>query len=274
MPTAARPAVLLIDAHVHIHDCFDLGKFFDHAYENFRVAASRQDRAGAFDGVLMLTESARVDHFSTLRKNGMPATSNGWRVSATEETISLRIEGSGDRRLFVISGRQIVTGERLEVLALGMADGVDDGLPVRDVIASVQDSGAICVLPWGFGKWTGRRGRIVRELIVADFGDNLFLGDNAGRLRAWWRPREFAMADELGIRILPGTDPLPWPEEVSSPAAFGSVLDRGIDPARPFADIRRSLVDERRPPRPYGELERVLPFVRHQIGMQLRKRLG
>lgn len=272
-PPAARTRVLLVDAHVHIHDCFDVDKFFAHAFDNFRVEAGRSNHADAFDGMLLLTECAGVDRFGELHRIGIPAApaGNTWNVSETNESVSLRLEGDDGRRLFVVSGRQIVTDERLEVLALGMRDTVADGQPIRAVIEKVQASGALCVLPWGFGKWTGRRGRIVRELLDEDLGDNLFLGDNAGRLGLWSRPREFAMADERGIPILPGTDPLPWPSEVSAAAAFGSVLDCAIDPATPFADVRRYLVDQRGRCRPYGELERLVPFVRHQIGMQFKK---
>lgn len=273
-PATVREAVTLVDAHVHIHDCFDLPSFFDHAFENFFRQASRVARAEAFNGTLMLTESAGVDRFSELRRElgASPAAAGRWEVRATDEDVSLQVERDGDR-LFVVSGRQIVTSERLEVLALGMAGTIEDGLPIREVIAGVEASGAICVLPWGFGKWTGHRGRIIRELIDAHCGTNLFLGDNAGRLGFWSRPREFTTADARGIGILPGTDPLPWPGQVSAAAAFGSILDCGIGEATPFADIRRYLVDEHGPVNAYGELERLLPFVRHQIGMQLRKHL-
>ena len=273
---ATSSAATLIDAHVHIHDCFDLSQFFDCAHRNFRAQAEEVGRVTAFDGILMLTESAGVDRFSELKRtdSSSPLPSGSWRIAETNEEVSLRVVSADDRQLFVVSGRQIVTSERLEVLALGMADTIEDGLSIREVIARVQDSGAICVLPWGFGKWSGHRGGIVRELIKTDFGNNLFLGDNAGRLRLWSRPGEFETADERGIGILPGTDPLPWPSQVSTAGSFGCILDGRLSPSAPFADIRRRLVDKRDGPRRYGDLERLFPFVRHQIGMQLRKHLG
>lgn len=272
--SASHRGVTLLDAHVHIHDCFELSQFFDSAARNFAAEARRCGYAGNFDGVLLLTESAGVDRFSELRQSAGSVPTGQWRIDATEEALSLKLSNDDGAHLFVVSGRQIVTAERLEVLALGMADSVDDGLPIRDVIDRVQQSGALCVLPWGFGKWTGKRGRIVRELIGEDFGDNLFLGDNAGRLALAATPGEFQTAARRGIRILPGTDPLPWPDQVGAPARFGCMLDARLPDASPFAHLKRLLVVEKMTPRHYGRLERLLPFVRHQIGMQLRKHVG
>ena len=49
---------VLVDAHVHIHDCFGLETFFDQAYRNF-CSVARQHGWSSPLGVLMLTESAR-----------------------------------------------------------------------------------------------------------------------------------------------------------------------------------------------------------------------
>jgi hypothetical protein len=41
--------------------------------------------------------------------------------------------------------------------------------------------------------------------------------------------------------------------------------------ARPFTDIRRRLLDSGTAIEPYGNLEQLLPFIRNQVAMQLRK---
>jgi len=127
------------------------------------------------------------------------------------------------------------------------------------------------VLPWGFGKWTGKRGRIVRGILEGEPGRNFFLGDNSGRLALWPAPAEFAIAREKKVKILPGSDPLPYESQVRSIGRFGFVLERAIDRSRPFEEVARLLLDEDEQPKPYGSLERPLAFVRHQIAMQLRK---
>lgn len=284
-PPADQESTLL-DTHVHIHDCFELPAFLDQACENFarqssagatgdvrRVSADR-DSSGTC-GVLLLTESHGVDAFGRLRGAAETREPIGsWRPGQTDEAESLRLVRQDGRALVVVAGRQIVTGERLEILALGMLEDPDDGLPIADVIDLVQQRGALCVLPWGFGKWTGRRGRIVRDILAAPPGRNFFLGDNAGRLGLWPPPGEFARAASLGIPVLAGTDPLPWPSQAGSAGRFGSRIETALDERRPFASLRRHLISEDREAETFGRLERLVPFVTHQVGMQLRNRLS
>lgn len=52
-----------------------------------------------------------------------------------------------------MAGRQIVTAEKLEVLALGTDLDIDDGRPIREVLSLVTENGGLPVIPWGAGKW-------------------------------------------------------------------------------------------------------------------------
>ncbi len=270
MPTS----ITILDAHVHIHDCFDLSAFFDNACENFRRHTTAGTSSGEIHGVLLLTESHGVEHYNALRKSADAGSSASgrWKVSQNDEAESLRVAKDGDAaRLSIIAGRQIVTAEKLEILALGHPHSYADGKPIRKVIADVQSAGAICVLPWGFGKWTGSRGRIVRELLEDNFGENFFLGDNAGRLGLWPAPSEFRTAATKRIRLLPGSDPLPYARGVSSVGGFGLIIDKPVSWNRPFHDLRPLLLDRQVNLQSFGTLEHVFPFVRNQLAMQLRK---
>lgn len=266
--------VAILDAHVHIHACFDTAQFLQATYDNFFAQAQTLGKEAAFSGVVLLTESYGVDCYARLFKMAglLHSELAGWQLSTTNEPMSLSILNEAGEHLTLIAGRQIVSSERLEILALGLVETIEDNLPIRDIIQKVQSANALCVLPWGFGKWTGKRGKIVRRLLNDKPGENFFIGDNAGRLAVWPAPAEYAVAASNGIRMLSGTDPLPWPDQFDTAGRFGSLLDRGLDPLRPLADIRRYLLDEQRMPRPYGQLETLLPFVKHQVGMQFRKR--
>lgn len=269
-----QPDITILDAHVHIHDCFDISDFLDHAYENFRQAVDTGEAPGQFNAALLLTESCGANWFDTLRNSagdGDHFPWNNWRITTNDENQSLTATSKAGQELSIIAGKQIVTAENLEILALGYATDIEDGLPIEDVIATVQEAGALCILPWGFGKWTGKRGQIVREILQKDLGSNFFIGDNAGRLALWPAPAEFESAARKNIRILPGSDPLPYKEQVSSVGRFGLMLERGIDKDRPFADIHKALLDEKVAIRPFGSLEELLPFVKYQVAMQLRK---
>jgi hypothetical protein len=274
------PAVL-IDTHVHIHDCFPLAGFFDAAHANFERAARAQPGSlksshDGFIGVLMLTETARADCFRRLSAwadraaDGVDSVLEGWRLRHTEETGSVTAERHG-QRLYIIAGRQIVTAERLEVLALGFEGFVPDGEPIRGVIHRVRSAGAVPVIPWGFGKWWGERGKVVSGLLKDHERLGFFLGDNSGRTAFLGRPAHFQDARRDGIAILPGTDPLPFAAEYDRVGSFGLVMHQPIDPARPAAEIKRLLTSTPLGMKPYGRLETPLRFIQNQIAMQFYK---
>jgi hypothetical protein len=265
----------ILDAHVHVHDCFDADQFLAHARNNFDRCANELGTRKSYLGLLLLTESYGVNWFSNLHNPDYVSSKlKNWRVLTTDEPMSMSVTSGEDAALTIIAGRQIVTAENLELLALGMTGMPQDGAPIRDVIEHIQTSGALCVLPWGFGKWTGARGRIVEELLSGPLDDNFFIGDNGGR--PWFLPTqtEFRHAAGRGLAVLPGSDPFPFPNHVSRVGRFGAVLDCGVDLKHPFSDLRRILLESGLEPKPYGSLERFLPFFRNQIAMQLRKRLG
>jgi hypothetical protein len=177
----------------------------------------------------------------------------------------------GGRRLYLVAGRQIVTAERLEVLALGFEGFIPDGGSIRQVLERVRAAAAVPVIPWGFGKWWGERGRVVSALLKDHEALGFCLGDNSGRTTILGRPAHFEEAGRLGIPILPGTDPLPFPTEFGRAGRFGLVARTPIDPVRPAAEAKRVLTGRLSGTTPYGRLETPLRFVRNQIAMQLYK---
>jgi len=194
-----------------------------------------------------------------------------YRVFATEEDESLRIQKMDGASLFLISGRQIVTAERLEVLALSTVSEIPDGLPLEETVAEVEKNGALPVIPWGFGKWIGRRGRILKRFMEEVSRPSFFLGDNGGRPAFLPEPALFPFGRERGIRILPGSDPLPYPSETDRAGSFGFALRVPLDPGRPSHGIRTSLADHATCPEPYGRLETPFRFLRNQVAMQMMK---
>ena len=166
-----------------------------------------------------------------------------------------------------------MTVEGLEVLALGASrrDRLD-GRPFREVIGMLTDQGGLPVVPWGFGKWTGRRGALLKEFISGPIRNPFFLGDNSGRPGLIPSPALFRMGAEKGISTLPGSDPLPFPSENSRPGGFGFSLTGSLDPERPSREIKELLLDPAVKVKPYGRLETTARFLRNQCKMQLKKR--
>ena len=260
---------LLIDAHVHLYDCYAPAEFLEHAAANFeRAAAEHGWPSGA--GALLLTESAGADWFGRLEAGS--AKLGRWTVETTPDRTTL-LARDGVRRVALVAGRQVVTCEGLEVLLLGTRAAVPDRLPVREVLAEGKRLGALRVIPWGVGKWLFGRGRLLNELIEAARPDEaFFLGDIAGRPSFWSGPRHFARAARRNIRVLPGTDPLPFPSEVARPGRFGFRLAWPEDRPVSGEAIKAALGQGDVPLTPYGRPERFVPFIRHQVAMQRRKR--
>jgi hypothetical protein len=268
----------VVDAHVHIHACYELDELLDNGYMNLSSAPpSGAMRTGPGDQALFLlmTECARDDYFGALYESSRtgPVAGSGlrrWSMFPTGEEVSL-CAASGARRLVIVAGRQVACREGLEVLVLGTRHRFRDGLPIREVLAETASLGVPRVIPWGPGKWLFRRGRLLNELVREFQGPTLFLGDEGGRPGFWGYPAHFGAAARLGVRDLPGTDPLPFPHDVNKVGRMGFRLELDLDPARPAASLMSALVSQGAPLARFAVLESPLRFVRNQIGMQLRK---
>ena len=262
--------MVLVDAHVHLHDTFAVRSFLEAAAGNF-AAAGRAIGAYAAS-YLMFVESRGVDNFGRLASGA--AQTGEWDLQQSNEAVSLVARKQSAAPLVLVAGRQIVSAEGIEVLALGTRSPEPDGRPLADTVAAVRATGALPVLPWGFGKWWGRRGRLVEEQVEQSEPGELFLGDNGGRLASSGRPPLFERAEARGIAVIPGSDPLPLPGEVSKVGRYAFPVDASFAEGAPFATLRQALCSLVSSPRPLGRLEHLHTFVYCQVAMQLRKRLG
>ncbi|MGB7439423.1 MAG: hypothetical protein WA919_00010, partial [Coleofasciculaceae cyanobacterium] len=170
--------------------------------------------------------------------------------------------------IFIIAGRQVITKEKLEVLALITDKFVEDGLSLETTIQSVISAGGIPVIPWGVGKWIGRRGKLLSKLLTENNFPTLFLGDNSGRPIFWLQPIYFQQAKKQGLRVLPGTDPLPLASEASRPGSFGFTIQGSLSREEPGKQLKQMLLDSTVSINNYGYLETPWRFVSNQLGIR------
>jgi hypothetical protein len=264
--------VTLVDGHVHFHACFDETTFFDAAYDNFAAAAQQLAPGSSFVGCLMFTES-RSDHFYRhFRDRDGEEVPAGWFPVAMEDKSSMMARTADGRQLILVAGRQVVTAEGLEVLALGIDAEYPDGRSLGDTLTAVRESGALPVIPWGFGKWWFARGALLRGLIESEIRGEFFLGDNGGRLRYFRPPVHFRVARTREIPILPGSDPLPFQRENRRAGSYGFALPAEVGENQPTDIIKRLIRDHDRALVHYGQREGLTGFCRNQIAMQITKR--
>jgi hypothetical protein len=262
---------LLVDAHVHIYDCFDLDALFDAADRNFTRAAQRLGLDGApREGMLLLTETVNDHAFDAMAAGKLKP--KRWRVATTAEPAVLKVTLEGRPPLWMVAGRQIATREDLEVLALGTTARFPDGEPISTSLAASDQSAAMTALPWGFGKWWGQRGGIIERLMTAPRKRPLYGGDNGGRLAWSTRPRLLRLGERVGVKILPGTDPLPFAGQEVRVGGFGMMIPGWKSSDRPLQQLVASLADAPASPVEFGGLTGVSAFVRLQFAMQMRKR--
>lgn len=268
--------VFLIDAHAHIYHCFDENIFLDGALKNFRAAGASLECPTEPIGWLLLTESSGCHFFRQFRTKATLRSESRWTFLKTAEDCSLITCRSGVQgtRFVVVAGRQIVTSERLEVLALGTSSEFPDGLGLRATLDSVIESGAIAVLPWGFGKWWFRRGKLVGEVLRAFDPEHLYVGDNGGRPAFLPLSKLIDLAATRNIYNLPGSDPLPFGTQNRTAGGHGFVLRGEVDLRRPAEGLKSLLRRQQSQPQTYGGTETMGRFLRNQFRIQARRLYG
>lgn len=260
----------LVDGHAHFHECFDWQIGLRSA--SLHLGRSRR-QLGLPDesvGVLLLARSAAEAEFTAFGER-FASLESGWQVEPGTDDLTIHLTHRHDNSsLFLIDGRQVRTRSGLEVLGLAGKCEVPDGGDLEPTVRSVYASGAITVIPWGFGKWTGRRRVAVEDTLLGGLEMALFLGDNAGRPRLLPEPRLFARARAQGVMVLPGSDPLPIAGEERTLGRFGFVLER-FDTADPAASIRHAVSILRVQPRVFGEREGILRTIYRQALVQAKR---
>lgn len=255
---------LILDSHVHLHPPVKLERFLHTAWRNLRGAAKASEEDVC---LLCLTDMEGTDSPELLRAHAGP----DWSLEERDGAFLAR--GSDGARLWLLPGHQIASSDGLELLALDCSTRIPDrSLPLEALIPRVLELGAVPVVPWGVGKWTGTRGLLVKALVQSR--KDFCLADNGNRLRGSAEPPLLREARRLEMPVLLGSDPLPLEKAYIRAAACGNVVEgitmEGLSPA---ALLREAL---KRPEAlvPYGSLAHPMNFVASQVAMQLRKRLG
>lgn len=196
-----------------------------------------------------------------------------WTFDAAGDEPETLIARQGQAAVVVVCGRQVRSADGLEVLALGTRSTFPDGLSLLETVGAVRQSGALTVVPWGFGKWLGRRGKRVEAALELSMGaEALFVGDNGSRLGLLGAPTLVRASEQRGFRVLPGTDPFPFGGDHRRVGRFGFLAD--VDPAKaaPWRSLRAWLVGRPSSPVPYGSACGLGRFLFIQVGIQIYNR--
>lgn len=265
----------LIDAHAHIQDCYNIKDYFYSVYKNFSDIANRENISNGWIGVLFLTEVKELNFFNKLKSEGIKKSleENDFCLTKTLEDSSIILSDKNERKLIIIAGKQIITENNIEVLALGTSIDIEYGNSLESTIDQVLNTGAIPVLPWGVGKWLGKRKEILLEYIKSNNSKKFFLGDNGGRPIFWSTPKIFSIGTQFNHFVLPGSDALAISSEYNKTGSFGFSLESEIDLKKPSESLKNSIQNMEKQPKIFGKLESPFKFLSNQIKMQLRKHI-
>lgn len=270
--------IWFVDAHVHYHDCFGWRRFLNGALENLDRLAAAEPADAAVTGCLFFVDPEGRSSPALLASaaaesddRSLPA---GCSLVPLRENGAVRLERGDLPALLLVGGRQVATREGLEVLALSNRTGIADGLPLdRSVEASLAGA-ELTVLPWGFGKWWGARGRLVERVFAEARHERVYLGDNGNRAALAAEPEVFAESRRRGVPILTGSDPLPFAHHARRALGYGFRLEGEFDPAAPGSSVRRTLDAMDSSPAVFGRRSSVPHFLGDQLRMQWQVRVS
>ena len=256
--------LIVADTHVHLYPCYDFGSALRHLALNLRGHASSVPASSEETVLLALLAERRDCRCFRELVNGRSGLSCGIESAPEADVVKVMVEGCDPVYLF--AGRQIVTAERIEILALTTDLEIEDGLPARAVIDAVISAGGVPVVAWAPGKWFFQRGKLVAGLIGSSDPGRLLFGDTTLRPAIWGEPLLMRRARLRGFAVLAGSDPLPFAGEEVYMGRYVSVFRGDFDLERPVSSVRGILA--------VGGLEPVLSGPRcslPEVLLRLRK---
>jgi hypothetical protein len=256
---SATNPIIVADCHVHYYPCYDWLTFLSRLRENLSRLHPQAVQAA------FLTEGSAYNYFNDIKDGHM--LDAGGRIEIPtegEKTVCLRFAVAAPP-LFLFAGRQIITRERLEILALVVNHPIPDHMPAIETVAAVQAVGGIPVLPWAPGKWTLRRKKTVKALLCAYDPGGLYLGDSSLRPARMPESKLMQWAISEGFGVLAGSDPLPVKGEEHYAGSYGVQLTGPLDARHPARSICK-VIQETIVPIPTVGRRCSLPDVARRIG--------
>ncbi len=235
---------IIADTHIHFYPCYDLK-------QSLRVLRSNMASLGP-DSLhfAFLAERHDCHYFQAIKEKKLEISSSPVQVNDLGEALLLLEEGYND--LFLFAGRQIITRERLEVLALTTDQVIPDGLPVKEVIERINRTGAVAVLSWAPGKWFSKRGKIVAGLLADYSASEFLLGDTTLRPWCWLEPLLMKKGVTSGFSVVAGSDPLPFAGEEKMMGRYLSRWQMEFDMGNPVGSVRSYLKESGKYPERIG----------------------
>ncbi len=206
----------LLDTHLHLYSKFSISKLFDHCCESFSSFSKNRTTSAEFVTFYVRSEKEPIADEVLIGKH------DSWAVVKEQ---GLYHASSAGRDLYVVPGQQLNTIEGLEVLSIaGGSIDFSPKLSLKELLHEIQNlpDTPIVILPWGFGKWLGKKSNPIKEAIV-EFADKvpLYVGDIPARTSLLGGAE---IINNTRVNTLRGVDPLPMNGEEQRVGSYGTLV--------------------------------------------------
>ena len=265
--TSPNSTCWAIDTHVHLHPVqLSPGLLVNLCNGLIALMGEAYDRKLCFGWCL--ADMPSVDTLRVVLSAPFVAELASAEVQVQSDNDSVVNITSKNWSLTVIDGEQIVTEEGLELLCIGGKLLLGAPPKLRRAIDACLDQGFIPVLPWGAGKWLGRRGQYVADLVNhGTYSTELALSDNGTRPSLWPYPSILTRAEESDYAVLNGSDSLAVCNDQIRTGRAGIILDDARCRC-PMSAIRDVVSGANSNFRRYGSSMTTLQFLRTQIALR------
>ncbi len=275
MSQSSKDYVISIDSHFHIYKQFNPVSLLDSAYHQLMSNARGVYADLEILPVVFLADdisNSGFDFFNqNLAENKQRNDAEWVKDTQHQDENSILLKKSSSEQILVIRGYQLITSENLEVLIIGRKVSASfNRQPIHDIIKAHKDE-CLIILPWAVGKWLGKRGQIIIEMMNLYKNSDFCLGDNGGRPGLWKKISQFDLAKTKGFPILRGSDPLPLKGEEHKAGSYGFtvVAKNGIElTANSIISVLQSQLAKMNE---FGQQESSIGFIMNQIRLRIQK---
>jgi hypothetical protein len=267
-------SAVLMDGHVHLYPEYDLKQAFRYGTENIQKCL-RNSRLASAENIItvwLLTERWDCNFFQQMVTAPKKFSDGEVKLSPASEKTAVMLERKGFPKTFIFAGRQLVSKDGLEILALATDYFVKDRtLATSELIAAVNQSGGVPVLNWAPGKWFFNRGKIVRKLLDTSQPKDFVVGDNPLRPVCWPMPGLMKYASQKHFKVIAGSDPLPFAGEEKNIGTYCFATAAEFDENRPVSSVRKLLKASDLPTSILGKRNGVVKFAIRETRIMLKK---
>ena len=216
-----NPRKWAVDCHVHLYPGYDLSRAVACSWENLKREFSDDPLGQCW----CLTSPPGVDGLALARELALSALPKVRLrdIADANGGVCLLADTAGGP-ILIVPGTQAISDEKLELLSLGAELPSSTVGSLKKLVTETRKRGGLPVIPWGVGKWLGRRGRVLSAMLD-ERDDTLILADNANRPWWWPYPALLAKARTEGLIVVSGTDPLPIVNDERRIGSAGIVVD-------------------------------------------------